>query len=304
MFELIIVGGGPAGISAGIYASRQKIKTLLIAKDFQGQIGKKPVDVENFLGFPKLSGIELAKKFEDHLKLYDIETLSDEVNDIKKKEEEFLVKTLSGKEFSSKTVIIATGAVPKKLGIPGEEEFVGKGVSYCAICDGIFFKDSIVTVIGGGNAGFETAIYMKDIAKKVYIIEYSDKLLAEEILQDRVNSIDNVEIMTSTSIKEIKGEKEVSSIIYENLKTGDKKELEAEGVFIQIGLSPASEMVKDLVNLNNNKEIIIDPLTNESNIEGLLAAGDVSSSKFKQLIISAGSGATAALSAFNKINKI
>jgi thioredoxin-disulfide reductase len=304
MFELIIVGGGPAGVSAGIYASRQKIKTLLIAKDFQGQIGKKPVDVENFLGFTKLPGMELAKKFEDHVKSYDIETLVDGVEKIEKNGEEFLVKTEGGKEFTSKAVIIATGAEPKKLGIPGEEELVGKGVSYCAICDGIFFKDATVAVIGGGNAGFETAMYMKDIAKKVYILEYADEAIAEEVLQEKVKTIDNIEIMTSVSLKEIKGEKEVTSISYEERKTGEVKELEVGGVFIQVGYNPASGMVKDLVDLNEKGEIVVDLLTNESNVEGLFAAGDVSSSKFKQLIISAGAGATAALAVFNKINKI
>jgi alkyl hydroperoxide reductase subunit F len=177
-------------------------------------------------------------------------------------------------------------------------------VSYCALCDGIFFKNNTVVIIGGGNAGFETAMYMKDIAKKIYIIEYSEKPIAEEMLQKRVEGIENIEVMTSISLQEIKGKKEVSSIIYKDLKSGEQKELELEGVFVQTGYIPASDIVKDLVDLNKKGEIIVDPLTNESSIDGLFAAGDVSSSKFKQLIISAGSGATAALSVFNKINKI
>lgn len=301
MFDLIIVGGGPAGISAGVYSSRQKIKTLIISKDFQGQTGKKAVDVENFLGFPRISGIDLAKKFEEHIKNSDVEIVSDEVESVQK-EEFFTVKTSSRKEFTSKTVIIATGAVPKKLKVSGEEEYLGKGVSYCAICDGIFFKDNVVAVIGGGNAGLETAIYMKDIAKKIYILEYSNELKADKILQDRIKNISNIEVMTSVSLKEIKGDKEVSSIVYEDLKNQESKELEVNGVFVQIGLLPASKMVKDLVDLNEKGEIIVNPLTNESSLEGLFAAGDVSSSKFKQLIISAGSGATAALSVFNRLN--
>ena len=175
LYDLIIIGGGPAGITAGIYAGRQKLKTILIAKEIGGQLAKKVVDIENYPGFEKISRTELIERFKKHLEKFDIKIKKGEVVKIEK-EKYFLVHLKGGDTLKSLAVIIASGADPKPLEVEGEKEFLGKGVSYCAICDGHFFKDKIVAVIGGGNAGFETAIFLSKIAKKIYILEYGEKL--------------------------------------------------------------------------------------------------------------------------------
>jgi len=254
MYDLIIIGGGPAGITAGIYASRLNLNTLLITKSFGGQVAKKAVAIENYPGFESILGPELTKKMEDHLKAQEINIEIDEVRKVEKTNGAFLVFTKSKKEFQAKAVILASGADPRPLEVPGEKEFIARGVSYCSVCDGPMFKDKVVAVIGGGNAGFETAIFLAKIAKKIYILEYGSEVKAFEANQETVEKIGKVEIIKNAELKMIKGNKFVGSIIYEDRKTKKEKTLSVEGVFVEIGSQPATSYVKDLVDFNKNDE--------------------------------------------------
>ncbi len=304
LYDLIIVGGGPAGITAGIYAARQKLNTLLITKEFGGQIAKKAVAIENYPGFEEITGMELIKRFEKHLRKQKIDIERDEVVKIKKVNDTFFVSTESKNKFESKTIIIATGADPRPLEVPGEKEFVGKGVSYCAVCDGPLFSDKIVAVIGGGNSGFETAQFLNKIAKKIYILEYGAKVKADRENQERAERSGKVEVITNAALKEIKGNKFVTSIIYEDRTTGEKKELAVEGVFVEIGNQPCTSFVKGLVEFNERDEIKIEPETYQTKTPGLFAVGDVNVGVFKQIVIACGEGAKAALAAFNYLEKL
>jgi thioredoxin-disulfide reductase len=304
LYDLIIIGGGPAGITAGIYAGRYRLKTLLITKEFGGQLSRKAVPIENFPGFKKISGIELIERFKNHLKEYEIEIKESEVIKLEKVNLNFKVSTKKGETFEGKAVILASGADPRPLKIPGEKEFIGRGVSYCVSCDGALFKDKVVAVIGGGNAGFEAAIALAQWAKKIYILEYGDTVKADIENQDRAKKTGKVEIITNAALKEIKGKNFVTEIIYENRKTGKEKSLKLDGVFVEIGSIPASAIAKDLVELNERCEIKVDFETYQTKTPGLFAAGDVNEGKVKQIITACGEGAKAALAAYEYIRKL
>ena len=216
-YDLIIIGGGPAGMTAGIYAGRLGLKTLLITKSFGGQIAKKAVSIENYPGFESILGIELVQKMEKHLRIQKIDIEMNEIRKIEKTEHGFLVFAKK-KEFQAKAVILASGADPRPLEVPGEKEFIGKGVSYCSVCDGPMFKDKIVAIIGGGNAGFETAIFLAKIAKKIYILEHGSNPKAFAANQETVKKTGKAKIITNTDLKEIKGDKFVNSIVYQDRK--------------------------------------------------------------------------------------
>jgi len=297
IYDLIIVGAGPAGMTAGIYAARLKLKTLLITKNFGGQVAGKAVAIENWPGIQSIQAPDLVKKMEEHLKSLDIEIVIDEVSDIKKNAD-FTVLT-KNKEYKCKAVILATGSEYRHLNVPGEKEYLGKGVSHCSVCDGPLFKNKDVAIIGGGNAGFETAIFLSNIAKKIYILEFSQEVKAFEQIQDIAKASGKIEIITQASVKEIRGEKFVNSIVFN--EKDKERILEVQGVFVEVGYSPASSLAKNLVYLNNNGEIIVDSKTMQTNIKGLFAAGDVSANQFKQIVVSAGEGAKATLSAHNFI---
>ncbi|GAH39338.1 unnamed protein product, partial [marine sediment metagenome] len=284
----IIVGGGPAGITAGIYAARQKLNTLLITKSFGGQVARKAVAIENYPGFEEISGMELIQKFEKHLRKYKIEIERDSITKIKKIGKNFFVWTKSKNQFQARAVIIASGADPRPLEVPGEKKFIGRGVSYCSICDGPLFSNKIVAVIGGGNAGFETAIFLSKFVKKIYILEYALKVGADETNQERVKKTRKTEVITSAALKQIKGKEFVDSIVYQNRKTGKNIILPLEGVFVEIGSQPATSFVKGLVDFNEKDEIKINPRNNQTKTPGLFAAGDVTDVKDKQIIIAAG----------------
>ncbi len=302
MYDLIVIGGGPAGTTAAIYGKRQKLKTLLITKDFQGQIGKKPIPIQNWPGLNEISGPDLMSNFKNHLKNLDIKTKESTIKEINKKDNIFKVK-IKKEEYESKTVVIASGSDPRPLEVPGEKEYIGKGVSYCAICDGSVYQDENVAVVGGGDAGLETALYLKDIANKIYILEFMNELKAKDSLKETIKNLDNTEVLTGVKLKEIKGDKFVSSIIYQERKGKAEKELEVEGVFVQIGYQPATAFVNKLVEFNKKDEIKVDPWTGATKTKGLYAAGDVTNVKYNQLIIAAGMGATAALSVFHYLNE-
>ena len=212
VYDLIIIGAGPAGITAGIYASRQKMDTLFITKDFGGQIGKKAVDIENYPGFKKITGPDLIKKLKEHLESQKVPVEGDEVVNISKEENKFLIKTANKKKFESYAVIVASGADPRPLEVPGEKEFVARGLSYCAVCDGPLFKDKVVAIIGGGNEGFEDAIFMTNYVKKIYILEYGSKVKADEINQELVKKSGKIEIITNAKLGRIEGDKFVGEM--------------------------------------------------------------------------------------------
>lgn len=303
MYDLIIIGGGPAGITSGIYAARQKLNTLLITKNFGGQIAKKAVPIGNYPGFKEISGLELISRFEEHLKKQDIDIKMNEVTRVEKKDSSFLVWTDNKEKFESKTIIIATGTDPRPLKLPGEEEFIGKGVSYCAVCDGPLFADKEVAIIGGGNSGFESALFLKNWAKKIYILEYDSKVRADRENQDLVGRIKKIEIITNAQLKEIKGDEFVNSIIYQDRVNKEERTLSVKGVFVEIGSQPASSFVNHLVDFNKKGEIKVAFDTFQTKTPGLFAAGDVDTGKFKQIIISCGEGAKAALAVFDYLTR-
>lgn len=302
-FDLIIIGGGPAGITAGIYAARQNLKTLLITKEFGGQVARKAVSIENYTGFEEISGIDLIQKFEGHLKKQKIDIIKDEVIKLKKEGDIFIVSTKDKKDFESKTVIISSGSDPRPLEVPGEKEFIGRGVSYCALCDGPFFSNKITAVIGGGNAGFETAVFLNNIAKKIYILEFGEKVIADAENQERVKKTEKVEVITSAILKEIKGDQFVKLIVYQDKKSKELKTLEVDGVFVQIGNQPATSFVKDLVEFNERDEIKVEFETFQTKTSGLFAAGDVNVGRYKQIITACGEGTKAALAAYDYLQK-
>ncbi len=304
MFDLIIIGGGPAGVTAGIYAARKKLKTLLITKDFLGQASKAS-EVENYPGFEEISGSDLMEKFKNHLKKFEIEIKEKEwVKEIQKTKEGFKVKANHQEEYETKAIIITSGRDPRPLEVPGEKEFIGKGVSYCPICDAPFFKDKTVAVIGGGNAAFGTALDLIKYCPKIYILEFSSKIRADEINQERVKASGKIEVILNAQVKEIKGKEWVEALIYEDLLNKETKELPLAGVFVEIGSIPATSFVKDLVEFTETDEIKINPQTCETKTPGLFAAGDVTDIEYKQIIISAGEGAKAALTAYEYLENM
>ena len=303
MYDLIIIGGGPAGITAGIYASRQKLNTLLITKSFGGQIARKAVGIENYPGFEEISGLDLIRKFEKQLRKQKIDIERDGVRKIKKIGNKFLIQTTGKNTFEAKTVIIASGADPRPLEVPGEKKFIAKGVSYCTTCDGPLFANKTVAVVGGGNSGFEAAVFLAGWVKKIYILEYGPKVKADEITQEKAKKTGKVEVITSAALKRVQGKDFLESITYQDNKTKKIISLKVDGIFVEIGSQPATSFVKGLVDFNEKDEIDIDLKTMQTKTPGLFAAGDVSSVFFKQIVIAAGEGAKAALSVSNYLQK-
>ncbi|MDO8435880.1 MAG: FAD-dependent oxidoreductase [bacterium] len=304
VYDLIIIGGGPAGITAGIYAARQGLNTLLITKSFGGYITEKAVVIENYPGFEEVSGMELTQKFEKQLRKQKIEIERDEAKEIKKIGRNFSVLTKSKQRFQSKAIIVASGADPRRLEVPGEKEFLGKGVSYCVTCDGPLFFDKTVAIVGGGNAGFEAAIFLSKIAKKIYILEYNPQVGADAENQGLVKKSGKVETITNVSAQKIQGDQFVESLSYQERKTKKTINLSVEGVFVEIGYQPATSFVRGLVDFNKRDEIVVDSRTCMTKTAGLFAAGDVDDVLYNQIVIAAGEGAKAAISAAAYIQKL
>lgn len=295
MYDLIIIGGGPAGITAGIYAARKKLKTLLITKEWGGQMTKAN-EIGNWPGAKIISGNDLIKQMSEHLKMFEIEIKeSREVIDLDKKGDIFTVRD-NDEQYEAKVVIIATGKIPRTLNIPGEEEFKGKGVSFCATCDAPMFKNKEVAVIGGGNAGFATAIDLLKYAKKIYILEFFPEMKGDPVTKEKLEKSGKVEFILNVAVKEIKGTGFVESLTYEDRKTSKDHEIKVEGVFISIGMMAKAEFAAKLVELNQIGEVVIDK-DNYTKTLGLFAAGDISDIKYEQIVIAAGEGAKAALAA-------
>lgn len=303
MYDLIIVGGGPAGLTAGIYAVRFGLNTIILEKsEISGQIALADV-VENYPGFPEISGLELMEKYKSHAQEIGVETKITEVLSIRDEGKKKIVSTDSG-EFESKAVIIATGANPKHLNVPGEKEFISKGVSYCAICDGPFFKNKTVVVVGGGNSAIVDALLLSKIAKKVYLIHRRDKLRAVKILQDRAFEATNIEFILNACILEIIGNTEgirrVKKIVVKDLKSGELQELATDGVFIYIGIHPNTEIID--VEKNEEGFIRTDRFL-ETSKKGIYAAGDCRDTPLWQLVAAVRDGALAATAVNDYIEK-
>ncbi len=294
-YDLIIIGGGPAGVTAGIYSARQRLNALLITKNFGGQIARKAVPIENYPGLGEISSVDLIQKFERDLKKHPIEIKNVSVFKIKKEKDGFIVVTEKKEKIKTKTIIITTGADPRPLEIPGEKEFIGKGVSYCVACDGPIFAKKDLVVAGGGNSAFEAALSLSNYANKIYIIERGDKIRADEKNQEKVKGNNKIEVITNATLKEIKGDKFVKEIIYQEKKTKKNISLSVSGLFVEIGSQPATAFIKGLVEFNDKDEIVVDSTNCRTKTEGIWAAGDVNNIPFKQIVIAAGAGAMAAM---------
>lgn len=296
MYELIIIGAGPAGMTAGVYAARKQLKTLVLSENIGGQTLLSSA-VENYLGYIYISGIDLAQRFKEHLDKFDIEIKYETVTSLKIADKKFEMQTKEGGKYAAPAVIVASGKSPRTLNVPGEKEFAGQGITYCATCDAPLFRDMDVAVIGGGNSGLDATIQLTKISPKIYLVEYNSKLKADEVFQEQARAAKNVEILANTQILEIKGDQRVKSIVVKNRKTGEIKELPVKGIFVEIGLVPNVSFIPEQVALNQWNEIKVDERC-QTNIEGLFAAGDVTDVPEKQIIVAAGEGSKAALSAY------
>jgi len=304
LYDLAIIGGATAGLSAAIYAGRKKLTTVILTKEIGGQ-SLLTETIENFPGFESISGRELIKKMEAQVKKYGVEIKDGlEVESILKKEDFFEIKIKNFEDtFLVKSIIIATGKNYKRLNIPGEKEFENKGVSFCSICDAPLFQDKDVAVIGGGNSGLNSALDLLKYANKIFVLEAGPKIRGDELLQEKLKESGKVEFFVNVQPQEILGKNFVEKIVYNDLEKGEIKELEVGGVFINIGWEPATKFLKGFVNLNEWGEIIINPKTNESSVLGVFAAGDCTDTLYKQCVIAAGEGAKAALSVYNYLKK-
>ena len=301
MNDFLIIGGGPAAVSAGVYAARKKLKTILITEEWGGQ-SVVSAGIENWIGTKNVSGIEFAKMLEEHVRAQeDIEiVVPDRVAKVEKIDEHFKVSTEKGNAYDTKTVFVGSGAHRKKLGVPGEKEFDGMGVAYCSTCDAPMFKDKDVVVVGGGNAGLEAVLDLVPYAKNIWLLEHSNGLKGDPVTQEKVKSSDKIkEIIFNAETLEILGDKFVTGLKYKDIKTAEEKRLDVGGVFVEIGSVPNSDMGKDLVETNKYGEILIDSKNARTSQLGIWAAGDVTDDPFKQNNISAGDAVKAALDAYN-----
>lgn len=296
-YDVLVIGGGPAGSSAAIYAARKGIRTGIVAERFGGQV-RDTLGIENLISIPHIEGPKLADNLEAHVRNYNVDVITMQRVAGIKKEGLIEVALENGAVLKTKTAIIATGARWRNTGVPGEAEFKNKGVAYCPHCDGPLFQGKDIAVIGGGNSGIEAAIDLAGIANHVTVLEFMPELKADAVLQERLYSLPNVTVLKNVQLKEITGTDKVDGIRYVHRDTGEEKAIKLQGVFVQIGLVPNTEWLKDTLERNRMGEIIVDD-HNATSIPGVFAAGDCTNSPYKQIIISMGSGATAALSAFD-----
>ena len=295
MYELIIVGGGPAGMTAAVYAARKLLKTLLISSDIGGQV-MWTNGVENYMGYQFIEGDELISKFQKQVNQFPIDQkIGLKVTQIKQIDGGFEVISESGDNFQGKVVILASGKRPRRLNVTGEMELTGHGVTYCSICDGPEFSGQRVAVIGGGNSAIEAALDVVKVAEHVDMVSVTP-LTGDPIMIEKLSDADNLTIYTEQTTEKILGQNMVEGIVIKDLKTGSTKQLDVTGVFVEIGLVPNSDMVKDLVKLNQVGEVPVNCAC-ETEVPGFFAAGDVSTAPEKQIIIAAGEGAKAALQA-------
>lgn len=295
--DVIIIGGGPAGMTAAIYCARKKLKVLLLSKDLGGQAAWSS-DVENYLGFSMISGTDLVKHFQDHMQEFaddiTLKLMNDNVRMVASENGGFAVTLADGTVDHGRAVIIASGKVPKKLGIDGEAEFLNRGVTYCAWCDGPLFKGKSVAIIGGGNSALDAALSVQKLAKEIIIVNNTDELSGEEVMIEKVMAAPNIRVMNHAQALNITGDKLLHGVTIRDSETGLDKELAVEGVFVEIGSIPSTDFLKGVVNLNESGEVIIDK-HNMTSTPGIFAAGDVTEVIEKQIIIAAGEGSKAAI---------
>ncbi len=303
MHDLIIVGAGPAGLSASIYASRYGVKHLILGESMGGTVTLAH-KVDNFPGLPGLSGGDLAQKFADHAKSLGAEIKAKEVSKVEKVNGGFSLTTSDGESFQAKTVILATGTRRRELGVLGEKEFAGKGVSYCTTCDAPFFRDKVVAVVGGANAACSGVVHISGFAKQVFLLYRKSNLRAEKAWIDEVEKKENVEILYETNILEIKGSEKVEKILLDKEYEG-KKELEVDGVFVEIGGVPAATLIKEIGVECDEEGYVKTDERMKTNIEGIFSAGDINSTNkdFQQVISACAEGSLASLSAYNFLKK-
>lgn len=293
MQDLVIIGGGPAGITAGIYAARKKLRACLISSDFIGQVGLTG-PIENWPGEPSIQGVVLIDKFEDHVRRQAIEVIEEDVLLITKSEH-FIIKTEES-ELTARTVLLATGRTPQQLGVPGEHRYIGKGVVYCTTCDAPVYQDKKVVIIGGGNNGFSSAIELTDYASEVTLLEIASECRADELLQERAAQ-KGVSVHTNQTITEIRGDDYVTAVTLQNGSS-----MMVDGVFIEIGSTPSSSLAPDTVKRNRYGEIEIDFYSCATSLEGFYAAGDVTNIRDKQIVTATAEGAKAALSIYDYVH--
>lgn len=296
-FDVLVIGGGPAGASSAIYAARKGIKTGMVVETFGGQV-LETLGIENVIGTPYVEGPQLMRQVEDHVKQYDVDIMKGQRAKSIQKNDLIEVELENGAQLKAKTAILSTGARWRAINVPGEKEFKNKGIAYCPHCDGPLFKDKEVVVIGGGNSGIEAAIDLAGLAKHIYVLEFLPELKADQVLQDKLYSLSNVTVITNAATKEITGSSHVEALTYTDRLTNEEHTLNVEGVFILIGLMPNTEWLSGTVELSDRGEILVDK-HGATSVDGIFAAGDCTDSAYKQIIISMGSGATAALGAFD-----
>lgn len=300
-FDTIILGGGPAGLSAGIYSARGAVSTAIVDKNMFGGQPSNYLELENYPGFPIVGGYDLMEKIEEHADKFGIQKFP--MQEIEKVD--LISKKIYTKEyeFSAKTIIIATGAQPMKLGVKGEKEFVGRGVSYCAVCDGAFYKNKVVAVIGGGNSAIEEAMYLTKFASKVFVVHRRNELRADKIIQERAFKNEKIEFVWNNVVKEINGENTVNSVVLEDVKTGKQTDLTVDGVFPYIGIVPNTEDFNGQL-MQDKKGFIITDETMATSINGVFAVGDVRNTPLRQVVTAVSDGAVGAVHAVKYIETL
>lgn len=302
-FDVVILGGGPAGFSAGIYTARGNVSTAILDVSMLGGQPSNYLELENYPAFMKIGGFELMEKFEEHADMFGVQKFPmQEIEFIDLVSSPKIIRTKEA-EFRAKSVIIATGAKPMKLGVKGEEEFIGRGVSYCAVCDGAFYKDKVVAIVGGGNSAVEEAIYLTKFASKVYIIHRRDELRADKIIQDRAAKNEKIEFVLNSVVCEIQGQDLVNNLILKNTKTDEMFNLAVDGVFPYIGITPNVENISGQITQDKAGFIITDE-TMKTSIDGVFAIGDVRKTPLRQVITAASDGAIAGVYAVKYIESL
>ena len=291
MYDLLILGSGPAGLTAAIYAARAELKTIVIEKaPMSGGQVINTYEVDNYPGYPGITGFDLSMKFREHCDHLGAKFINGEIKSLTVEDGIKTVTLENNESYQAKAVIIATGAIWRKLGVPGETELSGLGVSYCATCDGAFFRNREVAVVGGGDVAVEDAIFLARLCKKVYVIHRRDEFRAAKVLCTRLSALENVEVIWDTTVEQINGKDMVESIRIKNKKTSEEKELAVAGVFIAVGMIPNSECFKDVIDLDKGGYIIADE-TGKTNVPGIFAAGDIRTKELRQIITAAADGA-------------
>jgi len=305
LYDVAIVGGSSAGLTAALYSARQGLKTLVLTKDIGGQM-LLTNEIQNYPGFLSIRGFELANKFKEQAELYGAQLVYEEVVGLEEHNECpglcFRVRTVGG-DYYATTVILAFGKTPMDLGVPGEEKLKGRGVSYCAICDGPLFKGKTVAVVGTGDQALDAANYLANIASRIYLVHSYDRPIGAEELVDQVIGLPNVESLPNCRVSELRGDSELEKMVVENTETGERREIGVDGIFVEMGYAAKTDWLKNVVRLTTHGQIEVDRECRTSR-SGIFAAGDVGDNRYTQAIISAGQGCIAALSAYNHVQSL